>query len=587
MSEQRTKIFRIRSISTKVLAVVFLLSTATLAVLGISIYQMNNIGGELESISERDIPLTEKLSKVTEHQLQQAILLERMLRFGNVEAHVTKDQLLAVENEFIALAKQVEGEIAEALSVVTSIDPNVLTPAEQEEFKQVAEQLTIIEEHHNAFDKHVYEVIELINTGNLGEAEKLAEAIHVEEDQLDAELVSLRDEIGRFTLEAAQAAEEHEHQAIWQMSTVSAISLMLGISISVAYSRLKIVKPLHDVTHALNMLAKDDTSIKLNVKSEDEIGQLAVAFGEFREKTIEIKRLRAEAIEEEKRIEQEKREATMRLADDLETTVKSVSDSVANSIADLEQTAGTIASTAVQTSDRVTTVASAAEQSSGNVQSVASAAEELNSSIQEISRQIAHAMSTVSSTTDQANASSETVEGLSIAAQKIDDVIGLINDIAEQTNLLALNATIEAARAGEAGKGFAVVAAEVKELATQTAKATDDIRKQVEELQEGSNRTKGVIIGVAEAISSMNEQISAIAAAVEEQTAVATEISRNINEVATGSTDISRSIKDVSMGATSSSASAEELRATVHSLAEQSEILQRRLGDFLLNVRAA
>ncbi|NVK34731.1 MAG: HAMP domain-containing protein [Rhodobacteraceae bacterium] len=587
MTNSSSGFFTINSISTKVFGLVALLSIATLLVLFISMFQMNKIGVELVSIAERDIPLTEAVSKVTEHQLEQAILLEKMLRYGNVEAGATTDQLHAVEEEFEGLAKRVETEIHEAKAFVDRLVSVAINEHELEEFQHVQEKLAIIEEEHLAFDRHVIEVIGLINSGDIIAAQELADVIEVEKEKLDKELASLRDELGQFTLNAAKTAEEHEHAAIWQMSIVSVVSMLIGIAVSIFLSQTQICRPLRQVTHALQLLAKDDTDAELTVKSHDEIGQLAVAFETFREKTIEIKRLREEALEEEKRVVAEKREATLRLADNLEATVKGVSDSLAGSVDDLEQTASSIAENAVQASDRATTVASAAEQSSANVQSVASAAEELNSSIQEISRQISHAMSTVSSTTERANASSKTVEGLSSAAQKIDEVVGLINDIAEQTNLLALNATIEAARAGEAGKGFAVVASEVKELATQTAKATNDIRTQVEELQAGSNETKGVIIDVAEAISTMNDQIAAIAAAVEEQTAVAQEISRNINEVSTGSTEISHSIKDVSMGATTSSASAEELRATVNSLSEQSNSLQTRLAEFLVNIRAA
>lgn len=579
--------FKIRSVSTKILGLVGLVSTATIIVAGIGIYQMGNIGKELVSIAEKDIPLSDTVSKVTTHQLEQAILLERMLRFGKVEARNSEAMLHKTEEAFVALAKQVEGEIHSSEKLVEDALKHVNSDKEREEFGKVLKSLKVIEEEHATYDKHVFEVIELINSGQMQEAEDLAEIIEREEDRLDHELITLLGDVKSFTLAAARTAEEHEKSAIWLLTVISAASILLGAVIAYLFARRSIAKPLHDVAEALERLTKGETDITLNIRNHDEIGMVATAFERFKENTIEMQRLRAEAKEEEIRIEVEKREATMRLADELEGTVKSISDQIANAVRELETTAHNMAANATQTSDRANAVAAAAEQASANVQTVASASEELSASIQEISRQVVNAMTVASSTTQKAQDSSTTVDGLSSAAQKIDTVVSLINDIADQTNLLALNATIEAARAGEAGKGFAVVASEVKQLATQTSKATEDISAQVGQMQSGSEQTSRAILDVVKAIAEIDEQINGIASAVEEQNAVTAEIARNASEVATGSTDISSNISDVSNAATDSSASAEQVIATVGNLSQQSTHLQTELDRFLMTIRAA
>ena len=587
MSPSILRMFAVRSVSTKILGLVGFVSAATIIVAAIGIFQMGNIGKELESIAENDIPLTEAVSKVTTHQLEQAILLERMLRLGNIKAHDAESHLIEVEEAFVKLAHQVDEEILASEKLVEDALKRMTNDGDREEFEKILKDLKVIEKEHATFDEHVFTVIELINTGKIEEAEKLAEKIQIEEDNLDHKLIKLLEEIEAFTLKAARTAEEHEHAAIWQMTVVSIASIAIGAIFSFLFARKSIAVPLRDVAQALDCLTRGETDITLNIRNQDEIGKVAEAFERFKENTIEVKRLRAEAKDEEIRIEEEKREATLRLADELEHTVKSISDQIANAIAELETTAHGMARNASDTSQRATAVAAAAEEASINVQTVASASEELSASIQEISRQVTNAMTVTTTTTTQVETSSKTVDGLSTAALKIDEVVNLINDIAEQTNLLALNATIEAARAGEAGKGFAVVASEVKQLATQTGKATEDISQQVGEMQNGSSLTAEAIQAVVKAISSIDEQISGIASAVEEQNAVTAEIARNASEVATGSTDISSHISGVSQAATDSSASAEQVIGTVSSLSEQSTLLQSELSRFLLTIRAA
>lgn len=228
---------------------------------------------------------------------------------------------------------------------------------------------------------------------------------------------------------------------------------------------------------------------------------------------------------------------------------------------------GAITEAVTSTSERVTSAASASTQTSSNMQAVASGAEELAASVGEISRQSADALTISLQAVKQANETSAIVSGLAVAAQKIGDVVKLINNIAEQTNLLALNATIEAARAGEAGRGFAVVASEVKSLATQTAKATDEISAQIAEVQGTTTSAVNVIEAITQTISRVNEISAAIAASVEEQAAVTQSISENMQVAARGVTDINSSMNDIADATRSVDASTRKVREASRALA--------------------
>ncbi len=228
---------------------------------------------------------------------------------------------------------------------------------------------------------------------------------------------------------------------------------------------------------------------------------------------------------------------------------------------------GQITEAVASTSERVTSAASASTQTSSNMQAVASGAEELAASVGEISRQASDALTISLQAVQQANETSAIVSGLAIAAQKIGDVVKLINNIAEQTNLLALNATIEAARAGDAGRGFAVVASEVKSLATQTAKATDEISAQIAEVQGTTTSAVNVIEAITQTISRINEISAAIAASVEEQASVTQSISANMQVAAKGVTDINSNMNDIADATRSVDESTRKVREASRALA--------------------
>ncbi|MTJ84143.1 MAG: chemotaxis protein [Telmatospirillum sp.] len=258
---------------------------------------------------------------------------------------------------------------------------------------------------------------------------------------------------------------------------------------------------------------------------------------------------------------------------------------VASAATQLQATAQTMAATAEQTSRQAALVARAASDASANVQTVASAAEELTASIGEISRQVSQSTEISGSAVEEADRTNKMVHGLTEAAQRIGEVVKLINNIASQTNLLALNATIEAARAGEAGKGFAVVAGEVKNLANQTAKATDEISVQIQAVQTATREAAAAIGGIGGTIGKMNEIAAAIAAAVEQQGAATQEIARNVQQAAHGTGVVLENIGSVTAAAGSAETSSREVLAAAGQLSGQSTAMSREMDSFLEVIR--
>lgn len=273
------------------------------------------------------------------------------------------------------------------------------------------------------------------------------------------------------------------------------------------------------------------------------------------------------------------------VADNFEKTMKGVVETVASAATELQASAKTMEGTAQSTSEKSTVVAAAAEEASTNVQTVASASEELSSSISEISRQVTQSTQIASSAVAEVDGANEKVKGLADSADKIGEVVAMITDIADQTNLLALNATIEAARAGEAGKGFAVVASEVKNLATQTAKATEEISMQIGDIQGATQEAVSVIGSIGGTISEMSEITSAIAAAVEEQGSATQEIARNVEQAASGTTEVTSNIVQVTEAAKETGESANQVLGAAGELSKQAEVMSGEMDKFVIEMR--
>lgn len=268
-----------------------------------------------------------------------------------------------------------------------------------------------------------------------------------------------------------------------------------------------------------------------------------------------------------------------------EDQMKEVVEAVASAATELEASAKTMEHTTASANEQATAVAAAAEQASANVGSVAASTEEMSNSIGEINQQVTLSSQVTAGAVKEVEQTNHDIKSLSEASDRIGQVVELIAEIADQTNLLALNATIEAARAGEAGKGFAIVASEVKDLASQTAKATEEIRTQINGIQAASSQAVSSIESIGSTISNVYETASAIAAAVEEQSTATAEIARNVEQASVGTTEVSSNITDISQAVGETSAAAGEILSASGELAQKGEVMRAEVSSFLNEVR--
>lgn len=352
------------------------------------------------------------------------------------------------------------------------------------------------------------------------------------------------------------------------------------------YARRKIAKPLQKMTDAMDALATGDLSVEIpTVKSSDEIGDMGRALSVFKANAIKVEAMRREQKALEEKAAAERKQAMLDLADKFEAEVMGVVQVVSTSAKEMYDLLADMSRRSQEVNVRMTAVAAATDETSSNVSTVASATEELSSSIGEISRRVSEAAHISNQASEETARTDAMVKELAAAAEKIGEVVQLINDIASQTNLLALNATIEAARAGEAGKGFAVVASEVKGLANQTAKATEEITAQIGAVQDQTRKSVEAIHGIGEVIDKVREISSSIASAVEEQGAATKEISHNVQQAAQGTQEVSSNV-GATANAISENVSTEKKMVTAsNELASNAGKLREHVLAFLRSVR--
>ncbi|KIL96969.1 Methyl-accepting chemotaxis protein [Paramagnetospirillum magnetotacticum MS-1] len=370
-----------------------------------------------------------------------------------------------------------------------------------------------------------------------------------------------------------------------KFSTI-ALTVCLAALVLVTLLARNIATPLKHLADVAQRLARQDYSAQVDVTDRtDEIGTLTQAIAVLRDEAASAAEARAAQQESYKAASAQRKQARLQLADDIESSIKRVTDVVVQAVGEMEGAATIVSGAVSEAGTKASAAANSAEQASGNVATVAAAAEQLSASIHEIARQVHESSDTSGRAVAEAERTNALVQGLAEAAGHIGEVVTLINSIAGQTNLLALNATIEAARAGEAGKGFAVVAGEVKNLATQTARATEEIYNQVSTVQARTKEAVDAIASISATIGHINEIAEAIAAAVEEQGAATAEIARNVQEASTGTREVTAVLGGLTAATASAGTSANSVQGIAKRLTAEAQSLDREVHHFMDSMR--
>ena len=519
---------------------------------------------------------------VADHGLEANVALRRM-------------QLAAAEIRLASTPAQVDSALTALHDARETIDRGISTAVAQIADGADKERLRSIGALTTQYDGAMTEVGKLAKAGQSG----ANDADKAKRDQLVSQAHSVATQalglMGEAVERAEKAAKATKTQAADELFSANRINFALGmvvmisLVISMVFTFFGISRPLMRLNGALDKMAGGQLDVEIpGAARGDEIGDIAKTVVVIRENADHRAREEAEqkAHQDEVAAQQRKQEM-QKLADAFEGAVGRIVEAVSSASTELEASASKMAHTAEEAEKLTAAVAGASEIATSNVQSVASATEEMASSIHEISRQVQDSSRIASSAVQQANKTNDRINQLATAAQRIGDVVDLINTIAGQTNLLALNATIEAARAGEAGRGFAVVAAEVKALAEQTAKATDEISQQISGMQAATEESVSAIKEIGTTIGQMSEISSAIASAVEQQGSATQEISRNVQQAAQGTMQVSANIADVERGAAETGQSSSQVLAAARSLSTDSAQLKTEVARFLSSVRAA
>jgi methyl-accepting chemotaxis protein len=503
--------------------------------------------------------------------------LRRALGYGGM-IHQFKNMVLRSDAERIEIVHAAAKAATQAVQTYRDIGVNA----------EEATSLQAIESTIKMYEANADVAERMIKDGKT--PREIDQVVKIDDGPALAGFAKLDDYV--HTKRQASAADIHATvesvQTFVTGTTVATVLLLAGtIAAFLLFAHARLLQPMAKLGDAMGRLATGATDVAIPGSDRpDEFGAMAKTVQIFKDNAVEKLRLEtAKAAENDRKVQRAQRMND--LTKQFEGRVGGIINMVSAASVQLEAAAGTLTRTAESTQQLSGKVASASEASSSNVQTVASASQMMTSSVEEIARQVHESSKIATEAVKQAEETDTRIAELSRAASRIGDVVKLITAIAQQTNLLALNATIEAARAGEAGKGFAVVAQEVKALASQTAKATEEIGNQINGMQSATQDSVAAIKGIGATITHISEIAATIAAAIEEQGQATQEIARNVQLAAHGTAQVASNITDVNRGAMETGNASEQVLSSARSLSTESDHLKIAVEKFLSNVRAA
>ncbi|NEU12592.1 methyl-accepting chemotaxis protein [Methylobacterium sp. BTF04] len=562
MSLRRLSI-RNRLVGAFAIVIVFMLGIGTVALLS-----TRTINGYLIQVQSNDLPSVAKAGEISGWMARYAISVYRHTGVIDPDSK-----------------KRVDGEVEERRlkteRVIADYGPLVSSPEERALYDTITA----------TWDAYQAEIKTILGLSRSGMNEDAFERLQGKAAQLQRSAIDTANALVQLNNRHAAASRSASEQAFERMLAIVVGAATTGLILSILLATIiirGISGSIGSVVRPMTALARGDLAVAIpHQGSGTEIGRIADAVQVFKDGLLRMKALEEETVLARAGAEAQRRQAMRDMADGFERAVGGIVGSVGSAATELQATAQAMTATASQTASQSVSVAAAAEEAASNVETVAAAAEELGSSVQEIGRQVQGSASLAEAAVAEAGATAVLVQELSGATSRIGDVVKLISDIAGQTNLLALNATIEAARAGEAGRGFAVVAAEVKQLANQTARATDEIGTQIARIQGATGQSVRAIEAIRGRIGEISTVATSIAAAVEEQGAATQEIVRNVSQAAAGTGEVTQNIAGVAGAAEETGAAAAQVLASASELSRQSEHLGAEVGRFLATVRAA